>query len=166
MTDITPTILELANVTHPTTYQGREVHSPMGTSLVPLLDGTMAAVHPANETIPGEIFNQTTVRMGDWKALHDASDKPGEWRLYNLADNLGESTNVADQHPDILQTMIAAYDKFAQDVGVVIPRGAQFEIQLGNLFPTVNSTNVQTISLANMLVPGYQSELNATVPVT
>jgi arylsulfatase A-like enzyme len=166
VTDITPTILELANVTHPTTYQGREVHSPMGTSLVPLLDGTMPAVHAANETIPGEIFNQTTVRMGDWKALHDASDKPSVWRLYNLADDLGESTNVADQHPDLLQTMTTAYDKFAQDVGVVIPRGAQFEIQMDNLFPTVNSTNVQTISLADMLVPGYESELKPTVPVT
>jgi arylsulfatase A-like enzyme len=166
VTDITPTILELANVTYPTTYQGREVHSPMGTSLVPLLDGTMPAVHAANETIPGEIFNQTTVRMGDWKALHDASDKPSVWRLYNLADDLGESTNVADQHPAILQTMTTAYDKFAQDVGVVIPRGAQFEIQMDNLFPTVNSTNVQTISLADMLVPGYESELKPTVPVT
>jgi hypothetical protein len=65
-----------------------------------------------------------------------------------------------------LQTMTTAYDKFAQDVGVVIPRGAQFEIQMDNLFPTVNSTNVQTISLADMLVPGYESDLKPTVPVT
>jgi hypothetical protein len=37
VTDITPTILDLANVTHPDTYKGKPVHPMMGKSLKPLL---------------------------------------------------------------------------------------------------------------------------------
>src|SRR6476659_2069757 len=40
VTDITPTILEMTNVSHPSTYNGTEVHPIMGKSLVPLLKGT------------------------------------------------------------------------------------------------------------------------------
>ena len=40
VTDITPTILEFANVSHPSTYQGHDVHAMMGKSLKPLLNGT------------------------------------------------------------------------------------------------------------------------------
>ena len=35
VTDITPTILEFANVSHPSTYQGHDVHAMMGKSLKP-----------------------------------------------------------------------------------------------------------------------------------
>ena len=59
--------------------------------------------------------------MGDWKGLHEVSDKEGIWSLYNLTNDPGENTNVADQHPDIVQTMKVAIAKFAQDIGVLIP---------------------------------------------
>ena len=54
MTDITP-ILDLADVSHPSTYQGREVHPLMGKSLVPLLNGTVDVVHLADEAISGDV---------------------------------------------------------------------------------------------------------------
>ena len=75
-------------------------------------------------------FNETSVRMGDWQGLHgsDAVYPNGSdvWQLYNLASDLGEQHNVAAQHPDILQNMIAAYPKYAKYVGVIIPRGEAF----------------------------------------
>jgi len=160
VTDITPTILELANVTHPTSYHGHEVHAMMGNSLKPLLDGKVNVVHPSNEPISGEMFNNTSVRMGDWKAT--VYGIPQQWKLYNLATDLGENKDVATKHPDILKTLIAAYDKYAQNVGVVIPRGEKFEQTAKNNFPAVNSTNIQTIDLAKMFVPGYK--LNETNP--
>lgn len=63
-TDITQTILDLANVSHPATYKGHEVHPLMGKSLKPLLEGTGNKVYAVNETIPGEIINQTSVWNG------------------------------------------------------------------------------------------------------
>ena len=151
VTDLTPTILDLAGVSHPSTYHGKDVHALMGASLKALLNGTLDVIHPANETISGEMFNTTTVRMGDWKGIHQASDKSGVWHLYNLATDLGENTDLADQHPDILKKLISAYDKFAQDVGVVIPTSGPF----ATLFPPITANDTQTINLAKMFVPGY-----------
>ena len=161
MTNLTPTILDLAGVSHPSTYKGHDVHALMGKSIKPLLEGTVDVVHPANETISGEMFNTTTVRMGEWKGIHQASDKSGVWHLYNLATDLGENTDVAGQNPDIMKNLIAAYDKFAQDVGVVIPTSGPF----ATLFPPITANDTQTIDLAKMLVPGYPLNETKSGPV-
>jgi hypothetical protein len=73
------------------------------------------------------------------------------WRLYNLADDPGENTNIADQHTDIVQNMKATYAQFAKDVGVVPPTTGNF----ANLFPPVTANDTQTINLTKQLVPGY-----------
>ena len=162
VTDITPTILELAGVSHPSTYQGHDVHAVMGKSLNPLLNGTMEKIHPDDEAIGGEMFNNTSVRMGDWKAT--SYGYPPQWKLYNLATDLGENTDLASKHPDLLEKLITAYDKYAQDVGVIIPRGEKFEQTAKNNFPPVTQDDIQTIELANMLAPGYALNTTATNP--
>jgi arylsulfatase A-like enzyme len=54
---------------------------------------------------------QQAVRMGDWKAVKLAADKPLE--LYNLKTDLGEKENVADQRTD-LTAKIEKYLKTAR----------------------------------------------------
>ena len=131
-----------------------------GKSLKGLLEGKVDKVYANDEPIPTELFNQTSVRMGDWVGIHDARDKTGVWKLFNLANDLGQNTDVADQHPEIIQNMKAVYEKYAKDVGVVIPTSGVF----GSLFPPVTPNNPQTISLADMLAPGYwKGNLNQTV---
>ena len=98
VTDIMPTILDMAGVSHPSTYKGHDVHALMGKSIKPLLDGTVEIIHPTNEAISGEMFNNTSVRMGEWKGVHMSYDKTGVWKLFNLATDLGENTDLADQH--------------------------------------------------------------------
>lgn len=51
------------------------------------------------------------VRMDDWKAVRFGTDGPME--LYNLKTDLAEKTNVADEHPDIVEK-IAEYLKTAR----------------------------------------------------
>ena len=56
-------------------------------------------------------------RQQDWKVLSYASAKPikaltyekgeGKYELYNLVDDPGETTNLADQYPDRLERMLA-----------------------------------------------------------
>jgi len=38
---------------------------------------------------------------------------------------MSQPTAGGAQHPDILYKMIAAYDKFAKDVGVIVPAGVR-----------------------------------------
>ena len=101
--------------------------------------------------------------MGDWKAT--SYGVPLQWKLFNLKTDLGESTDLASQHPDILQKLIAEYDKYSQEVGIVIPRGAAFEQTAKNNFSPIGN-DPQTISLADMLVPGYPlNETEAPIAV-
>ena len=67
MTDFTPTLLDLAGVSHPSTYNGTEVHALMGKSIKPILDGTTDVVHPLTKLSHGEMFNTTVVRMGHYE---------------------------------------------------------------------------------------------------
>jgi hypothetical protein len=71
------------------------------------------------------MFNNTAVFMGPWKAekLFGPPVSDGKWHLYNIRADIGENTDLASQHPEILQKMISAYDKFAKDVGVIVPSG-------------------------------------------
>lgn len=165
VTDITPTVLDLAGASHPSTYKGHEVHPLMGKSLNPLLEGTVKVIHPREEAIAGEMFNNTGMRMGDWKAT--SYGFPPQWKLYNLATDLGENVDLAQKHPDILQKLVSAYNKYAQEVGVVIPRGEKFEQISKNIFPPVTQRDIQTINLAKMFAPGYsldETKSGASVP--
>jgi arylsulfatase A-like enzyme len=127
VTDITPTILDYAKASPPgTTYKGHEVHPIMGKSIKPLLDGTVDTVHGANEPIGTEMFNNTGVYKGDWLAMYDQSHPKynnGTWQLYNILNDPAQNNNLADKHPDILQQMMADYQKYSKDVGIVIPTG-------------------------------------------
>jgi arylsulfatase A-like enzyme len=40
------------------------------------------------------------VRLGDWKAIRPKPDAKLE--LYNLKDDLAETTDLADKHPEVL----------------------------------------------------------------
>ena len=113
--------------------------------------------------VMNEMFNNTSVRMGDWKAT--SYGVPLQWKLFNLKTDLGESTDLASQHPEILQKLIAEYEKYSQEVGIVIPRGEQFEEAAKDNFPPIGN-DAQTISLAEMLVPGYPlNETQAQIAV-
>ena len=51
------------------------------------------------------------IRDGDWKAIRRKvkSKKPSAWELYNLAQDRSETTDLASQHPEIVQRLEAAY---------------------------------------------------------
>jgi arylsulfatase len=151
VTDLTPTFLEYAGVQHPgSSYSGHEVHPIMGKSLKALFNGTVDRVYGETDIVVDEMFNNSAVWMGDWKAIrHQPPVGDGKWQLHNLADDPTEVVNVADQHPDILQKLISAYEKYAQDVGVVIPTGQAFYNSVASLTPPVNQSQI-TITSADI----------------
>jgi arylsulfatase A-like enzyme len=92
--DILPTFAELAGVSVPTTVKID------GLSLVGYLKGGAA---PQREFFYWELHeghSQQAIRFGDWKAVRKGPSQPLE--LYDLAKDPGESSNLAEQKPEIV----------------------------------------------------------------
>ena len=47
---------------------------------------------------------------------------PGSWRLYDTEADPGETMNLSEQHPALLDELTAAWDDYAKDVRVVLSK--------------------------------------------
>jgi arylsulfatase len=156
--DLAPTILDYAGINHlETTYNGHPVHPIMGKSLKPLLNGTVNKVYGQNEIVADEMFNNSAVYMGDWKATkHPPPVGDGKWQLFNLTSDPGQNYDVANQRQDILQKMIEGYDTYAKNVGIVPPLGQKFHIMMAVTIPPLDQSPV-TITLKDILPSKFNS---------
>ena len=146
VTDMAPTFLDYANVSEAgSTYNGTEVHPIMGESIRPLLNGSAEEIHATDNPIGSEMFNSTAVYKGPWLAMRSGSDPTGNWQLYNIVTDPAQNNNLAEEQPDLLQQMISDYQKYSEEVGIVIPTGAKASIQYSKIYPPINQT--QTINL-------------------
>ena len=131
VSDMTPTILDYTNTTHPgSEYNGKKVASMMGKSIKPLLDGTSDTVHADDETISAEMFGNKLVLMGDWKArsnMFPVGD--GEWKLFNIKTDVTEKTDLSKEYPDVLAKMVSAYDQYAKESGIIAPEYSEQQMQ-------------------------------------
>ena len=111
--DIMPTLADLAGTRPPEHIDGL--------SFTPTLLGKGRQAEHAFfywELNSGTGPTQRAIRMGRWKAVQPAREKP--WELYDLERDPSETTDVAGQHPDIMQT-IAAHAAAAHSEARVYP---------------------------------------------
>lgn len=117
--DVVPTFLDLASLPAPTTrFEGRKVEPVRGVSWTPYLEGKTDRVHSEQEAVGWELFGHRALRQGDWKLVGPAE---GGWQLFNLRTDPGETQDLATEHPARLKQLIAAWEKYAREVGVVLP---------------------------------------------
>jgi arylsulfatase len=119
--DIAPTFLDLAGVNHPgDSYKGRNIHPMRGRSLRRWFEGRADAVHPPGTSTGWELFGRRAIRKDDWKAVY-VPDENGtsRWQLYDLSRDLGEVTDLADAHPDILRELLTLWERYVQETGVI-----------------------------------------------
>jgi arylsulfatase A-like enzyme len=102
--DIVPTVLELAGGRHPTTWNDTPVPPPPGKSLVGTLAENSAVGH---DYLWWFHDGHRAIRVGDWKAVSDGTDDA--WELYNLADDRGETDNLAAAEPEKLKQLKSAW---------------------------------------------------------
>lgn len=122
--DIAPTLLDYAGVpSSGTTFQGRTVLPITGKSARPWLEGKAAQVHAADEPLGTELFGSRALRKGDWKAT-DIGD--GQWRLFDVSHDPGETSDLAAANPAKLRELTADWDAYAKANGVILPTEAQY----------------------------------------
>ena len=125
--DLLPTLVNLAHGTLPAdrVIDGRDI-GPL------LLGQTTTSPREAHYYFAG--YTLQAVRQGPWKlAITPQPETMGQGvnadaagqgpRLYNLDDEIGEQTNVAAQHPDVVQRLQDLAAKMNADLGGQAPPG-------------------------------------------
>lgn len=105
--DILPTALAAAGVEAPPDW------NLDGVDLLPFLTGQkQGAPHDTlywrfRASTDPEFYDRWAIRQGDWKLVKTHMEPMG---LYNLAADIGESKNLAAEHPERVAAMKAAWD--------------------------------------------------------
>ncbi len=122
--DLAPTFVELAGTVYPATFNGKPVVQPRGKSMVPVLSKNSTRIHGPDEPIGWEYNNSKAIRIGNHKATWtDNPFGPGEWQIFDLSVDPGESKDLSPQQPKLRQRLIDAWEEYAKSVGVVPPEG-------------------------------------------
>ncbi|MGH8018281.1 MAG: sulfatase-like hydrolase/transferase [Opitutaceae bacterium] len=83
-----------------------------GENPLPVLTGrTKESPH---ETFFFQFREQAALRWGDWKIIRTAPDQP--WQLYNLEKDIGETTNLAARHPDLVEKLSARFSEIQKEL--------------------------------------------------
>ncbi|MBZ4044131.1 arylsulfatase [Flavobacterium hibisci] len=114
--DLAPTFYDLAGIQYPKELNGVTSNPLPGKSLLPvLIDGASEVNRGA--PIFWERAGNRAVRDGKWKLV---SIYPSyQWELYNLENDRGETKDVAQQNPGIVNELSAKYFDWADKTGVV-----------------------------------------------
>jgi arylsulfatase/uncharacterized sulfatase len=124
--DIVPTLLDLAKVQHPgTTYKGQAIYPLTGHSLLPVISGTAKRVRGPDEVLGYELSGNKALFKGDYKLLSNlAPVGDGQWHLYNIVKDPGETQDLQHALPELFQTLQADYAKWSKANGVLdMPTG-------------------------------------------
>ncbi len=114
VTDIMPTILELAAVKYPQEFRGVKIHELIGKSMMPLLSGNSTSIH-ANEGMGWELFEMKAYIKDKWKILRLPPPMgTGDWQLYDLEADPAETTDLSVQFPEIKNELIQAWNEYAK----------------------------------------------------
>lgn len=112
--DLMPTILDAANVTYPSAFEGRDVVPMEGRSLLPVFRGGERTGH---EEINWLHTDNHAIRQGRWKLV--SPDGRDTWQLYDLAVDRTETTDWAEQRPGLVETLAERHQAWMNQVGAL-----------------------------------------------
>jgi arylsulfatase A-like enzyme len=107
VTDMYPTLLKLAGGTaeQPKKLDGLDVWGAI----------TESAVNPRRELLINVEEARGAVRVGEWKLIARAT-LPSRMELFNVANDPGETTNLADTYPDRVRDLYGKLNAYAYDM--------------------------------------------------
>lgn len=120
VTDITPTILEMAGIKPPEkSYQGRKIEPIIGESLLQVTNGKSDRVHSETETIGHELSGHAALFKGDYKIVKNRGPLgDNQWHLFNIVIDPGETNDLKEAMPGKFSTMMKAYHEYVRENNV------------------------------------------------
>jgi arylsulfatase A-like enzyme len=117
--DLAPTFLDVAGAVYP---DDGTVHPMEGESLVALLTGEAPAVHDTTYVTTLFHAGRAFVRRGPWKltTLEPPFDEAA-FELFDVVADPGETTNLAETHPDVYLEMLELWRSELERLGIVLP---------------------------------------------
>jgi len=86
-----------------------------------VFSGEKESVYNPDEYVAGEMGNGKWIRKGNYKAAKVVAPYGSStWELYDVSIDPGETTDLALQEPELLAEIIAAWGKYANEVGVIL----------------------------------------------
>lgn len=131
VTDVTPTILELAGVSVTPLADEIEIH---GKSLVPALSGKSDTVRGPDEAVATEVAGNAALYRGTYKIVRYAPPRgDNKWHLYDLSNDPGETQDLSTEKPELFSSMLADYAAYEKRMGVLpLPPGYDVQQQVAS----------------------------------
>jgi arylsulfatase A-like enzyme len=120
--DIPMTILDYAGVQRPENiYKERAIKQVSGVSVRDYIEGKRDKPRTEEQWVAFELFGNKYIFAGDYKAIKVRTGMygDGQWHLYNTKRDPGEVRDIGPANPNRLNRMIAYFDQYAREKGIV-----------------------------------------------
>lgn len=120
VTDIAPTLLEVAGTVAPPNYNGQPVAPIEGVSMLPWLRGQIADHRADGRPVCQELFGRVAIWKDNWKLAF--SNRPwgtGAWELFNVVEDPTELTDLSSDEGGRLAELTADWEARAARNSIV-----------------------------------------------
>ena len=113
VTDLVPTLLDAAEVEYdPSMFYGQ--------SAFPMFSGQSDETYGEDGSFGFEVSGNAALYRGNWKITRNFPPRgDGQWRLFDISVDPGETRDLAAENREIFESMKAQYAAYSQQVGVV-----------------------------------------------
>ena len=120
VTDLAPTVLQLAGVDAPQSYAGKPLKPMSGVSLLNYWQDPGLDFQDRIQVF--ELFGKRMVKDYPWKIVHmPLPYGSNEWQLFNIQEDVSESIDLAREHPAVVDRLEQHWQKYVTDNGVILP---------------------------------------------
>ncbi len=117
ITDVLPTVLDLVGV--PVVRAPEGAPQVRGRSLAPVLQGAAREVYGPGDAVAMEVAGNAALFRGPHKLVKRTPPYgDGQWELYNVEEDPGETEDLSERSPELVQELVQAYRAYAAEVGV------------------------------------------------
>ena len=138
VSDIMPTLLDVAGATYPKVINGHDAPPLIGKSWSKVLAGQADSPRNEHDYLGWEVFGNRAVRQGDWKLRWQFEPLgKGDWELFNITADPSERNDLAKKNPEKTKELLALWTTYAKENNVILPSRSTFEVLKDQLPPRV-----------------------------